>query len=106
MKRIFTTLLALVTSVSIISQVELAGKISGGLMEASDGNSLENLTIGVYSKADSLIIRSIVSDGIGSIVLDKLPYGSIFLSLSFVGYKKNILDITKEIVCTFPAGQG
>lgn len=103
-KRIFRTVLSLVfVFASIIGFAENeplpenAGKITGTVQDAGTNGTIPYATVALYKKADSALVTGTVTDENGKFSIDKVPNGSYYLTIHFIGYNKKIIkDISLE----------
>jgi hypothetical protein len=64
------------------------GQISGYIKNASLGQPLKNVSVTVYSAADSSMVAGTITNGDGSFVLCMLAPGSYILEISYPGFIK------------------
>jgi 5-hydroxyisourate hydrolase-like protein (transthyretin family) len=64
------------------------GQISGYIRNASLGQPLKNVSVTVYSAADSLMVAGTITNGDGSFVISMLTSGSYILEISYPGFIK------------------
>ncbi len=65
------------------------GVITGKVQDMATNAFIEYATVGVFSHRDSSLITGTITDPNGSFILNELPYGMIYVELSFIGYKKS-----------------
>lgn len=94
MKTIKITLL--ISSFLLLSQVyasvEDKWKITGKVIEETTGTELPYVSIALNNMADSSLITGTISHEDGGFVLEKINKGNYYLTISFMGYKTQIVD--------------
>lgn len=62
------------------------GIISGRIVDEATDGPLEYVSVKLFSVKDSSLVGGIYSDADGKFLLEKVPYGSYFMKIVFVGY--------------------
>ena len=63
------------------------GKISGTIKDSDTKKPVEYTTVSLFKVSDNKLVTGIISDKLGEFVLDNVPPGNYYLSVSFIGYK-------------------
>ena len=63
------------------------GKIIGTVKDFSTKKPLEYTTVSLYKVQDNTLVTGMISDKMGEFVLENIPMGRYYLSVSFIGYK-------------------
>ncbi|MFW5657202.1 MAG: TonB-dependent receptor domain-containing protein, partial [Bacteroidota bacterium] len=63
------------------------GMLSGFIADTAADQSLEYVTISLYSQRDSSLVTGTITDIEGKFIIEQIPYGRFFLEASFIGYK-------------------
>lgn len=66
------------------------GTITGRIIEASSNKPMEFVSISLYTHADSVFKTGTISNQKGEFKLDKIAFGSYYLSISFMGFDKTL----------------
>ncbi|NJK94282.1 MAG: hypothetical protein HC905_04475 [Bacteroidales bacterium] len=67
------------------------GKVSGKIIDGSTNQPVEYASIAIYRERDSTLVTGVVTDATGNFVLENLPYGKFYATVTFIGYKKSKL---------------
>lgn len=67
-------------------------KISGIIKDGSNNETIPYASVAIYSSKDSTLMTGTLSKDDGSFIVDKLPYGKFYAVITFVGYKKHIVN--------------
>jgi outer membrane receptor protein involved in Fe transport len=70
----------------------IVGKISGTLVDSVTKQSVPYVPVSVYRSGGKSLITGVVADDKGNFKLDGLHPGSYRLEISFMGYRKKIID--------------
>lgn len=83
-------LLLFLTDASGAMKIEFGskGQISGYILNASSGQPLKNVSVAIYSAADSSMVAGTITNSDGSFVLCMLAPGSYILEISYPGFIK------------------
>ena len=81
----FTFLLLLI---SLISQAQTGGKLSGRVID-NQGSGLSSATIAILKSIDSSTITTVISNKSGNYIVAQLPAGKYLLKVSAIGYRVN-----------------
>ena len=65
--------------------------ITGKVKDQVSGNFVEYTSVAVFNQKDSSLVGGSISLPDGSFVVNNLPYGSLYIEASYVGYKKTRL---------------
>lgn len=76
----------------VYAAVEDKWKITGKIIEETTGTELPYVTIALNNLADSSLITGTISNEDGGFVLEKIKKGDYYLTISFMGYKTQIVD--------------
>lgn len=68
------------------------GKITGTVKDNASKKGMEYTTVSLFKKADSTLVTGIISDKTGDFVLENVPPGTYYLTVSFIGYKTFVKD--------------
>lgn len=71
------------------------GQLSGTIKDQKSLQAIEFASIAVYNLADSSLVNGAITDVEGKFVVDKMPQGSFFAVISFLGYKSQIINEIK-----------
>lgn len=63
------------------------GKISGTVKDNASKKAMEYTTVSLFKQADSTLVTGIITDKMGEFVLENVPPGNYYLTVSFIGYK-------------------
>ena len=85
--RHYTLLLLLCLSVSAFANDAFSGTISGTVNNAATETPLEYATVALYSSGDSSLVTGSITNAAGVFTLDKVPAGSFYIKVEFVGSK-------------------
>lgn len=66
--------------------------ISGVVIDEANKLPVEYANIVLYSSKDSSVVSGIIADNKGNFKLEKLSFGRFYAEVSFIGYKKKILQ--------------
>lgn len=91
---LFSILLVLILNVQVSSQNALALK---GKVVNVKGNPVSFASVALYSVADSLMCKRVMSDDNGGFVISGLKNGNYYLQVFFVGFKKVKIDSIRII---------
>jgi outer membrane receptor protein involved in Fe transport len=72
-------------------------KITGSIVDASNGQVVPYTSVAIYRAKDSTLITGVMSTFDGNFTISALPYGKFYLLTSFIGYKKQVV---KNILLT------
>ena len=67
--------------------VDIQGNVSGTVYDKDSTSTLPSVSIGLYTKRDSVLVKSTMSDMNGKFSLDVKKSGAYYLELKFIGYK-------------------
>ncbi len=77
------------------SKNKLYGKISGKVVDSDSSKALAASSCVLFRLSDSTLIQGVISDNEGKFEFEKVPFGSYFIKITYVGYKnKNINEIS------------
>ena len=68
------------------------GKITGTILDGSSNQTIPYASVAIYHSKDSTLVSGVLSKDDGSFVLEKLPYGKYYIVVTFVGYKKHLVN--------------
>lgn len=68
------------------------GQLSGTIKDQKSLQAIEFASIAVYNLADSSLVNGAITDVEGKFVVDKIPQGSFYAVISFLGYKSQIIN--------------
>ena len=91
----FLSLLLFLNSFALVSLAQQPG-IKGILKNAADKSPVAGATVVIFLENDSLkkVVKSTLTDSIGSFELTSIDSGSYFIEISSVGYQKlNVMAI-------------
>lgn len=71
------------------------GQLSGTIKDQKSLQAIEFASIAVYNLADSSLVNGAITDVKGKFVVDKIPQGSFYAVISFLGYKSQIINEIK-----------
>jgi outer membrane receptor protein involved in Fe transport len=74
------------------NKVISGGKISGKVIDSKTKAPIEYSNVILYKADNSTMINGTISTNGGSFMLDKIPEGSYFLKISFMGYGSKTID--------------
>ena len=63
------------------------GKISGTVKDNGSKKAMEYTTVSLFKTADSTLVTGIITDKTGEFLLENVPAGNYYLTVSFIGYK-------------------
>ena len=69
-----------------------SGIITGTVVDSTTNNPLENATVTVVRKTDSVLVNGALTGSDGKFRVNKIPYGSYLLKFNFIGYEERILS--------------
>ncbi len=92
-KAIFLICLFLTQSVSLFSQNNQDGKVSGTIIDQETKEGIAFANIMLYSATDSVMVAATVTNEKGRFSISKIPYDQYLLKISCVGYQKKSLKI-------------
>ena len=69
-----------------------SGTIYGNVI--SDGEALSYASVSLFKMRDSSLVNGIISDEKGRFELKEVPYGNYYLSISFIGFEKKVIELT------------
>ncbi len=84
MKNLTVFLIVLILPLHIYAQE--TGRISGRVSDQKDNSPLSEAVVKITKTGDSAVISGTVTGKKGEFTLDKIPYGSYRLSVSYIGY--------------------
>jgi len=99
MRKLNLIFILLFIAVTLWGQNKGAGKITGIVLESSNGNPVEYASIQLLKISDLSIVNVTISDNKGNFSLDNLAIGEYSLAVSFMGFEKLQLpkiSLTKE----------
>ncbi len=99
MQKLNLIIILLFLSVNLWGQNKGTGKITGIIVESSNGNPVEYASIQLLKTVDLLIVDGTISDNKGNFSLTNLAIGEYSLVVSFMGFEKLQLpkiSLTKE----------
>lgn len=67
-------------------------KITGKIIDASSNQPVEYASIAIFREKDSTLVTGVVSDPSGNFVLENLPYGRFYATITFIGYNKSMVN--------------
>lgn len=107
MQRVILALLIVVTvfQTSTASAQDSGCGVTGKITNAS-GNRLEFVTITIRTTADSIPLRTVLSDSTGSFSLNNIPSGNYILSATLIGYVKLSQPFAIGAPCVQPLDLG
>lgn len=68
------------------------GKITGQIFDKKTNKPLEYANIALFKVSDSSLVTGGIADSTGHFALEDLRFGKFFLTVDFIGYKKETLD--------------
>ena len=68
------------------------GKISGKIVDATSSEPVEYASIAIYRAKDSTLVTGGVTNPAGSFVIESVPFGRFYAKVTFLGYKKKLID--------------
>ena len=69
-------------------------KVTGIIVDGITGQPVQYASVAIYRVKDSTLLTGAMSNADGSFAIEELPYGKFYLSITFLGYKKqNVNDI-------------
>lgn len=86
-------LLLLITS-NIFAN-EIKWQITGRVVEKSTNETIPYASIAVYNLNDNTVVTGTMTDMNGNFTIKKLNEGKYYLEVSFMGYKKHRVDLSK-----------
>ena len=63
------------------------GILTGEIIDSTSNTPIEYVQIKMYSQKDSVIVTGIYSDSNGRFNLDKIPFDSYYIKITFIGYQ-------------------
>jgi len=100
MKFIPFILLILFSSITtaLFSQLKTTGSVKGKLVDSTSQQVFRNATISVLSTKDSSVTSYGIAKEDGSFLIERIPFGQYFLTVSFLGFADTIktFSLTKE----------
>ena len=75
-----------------ISAPAKTGQIEGNVNEAFTNIPMEYANIILYNSTDSVMQNGTITDTAGYFMLDKIPFGTYYLEIYFIGYEKQIIQ--------------
>ncbi|MFZ1279859.1 MAG: carboxypeptidase-like regulatory domain-containing protein, partial [Ignavibacteriaceae bacterium] len=78
-------------------QFPAIGKITGSVIDSVTNKPIEYATISVIGYSDNQPVTGCVSDILGKFVVEKVPFGSYKVKITFIGYSTVTLDSIKII---------
>ena len=67
------------------------GQLSGIIKEKSSQGPIEFASVAIHSSTDSMLVNGAITDAEGRFLVDKLPQGSFYAVVSFLGFKTQII---------------
>ncbi len=98
MKKYFIVLIVLALVVSNIygqSAVPGNGKVTGKVVDATNDSPIEYATVMLFSKQNSKMVTGFASNKKGEFQLKDIPNGEYYMTVTFVGYKKKVVNDIK-----------
>lgn len=74
------------------SQFQLAGKVSGTVVDGQSNQPIEYANIVIYRWKDSTVANGTVTNAEGKFTVDKLMNGRYFMKVSYIGYATKRFD--------------
>lgn len=74
------------------NQTGYEGKVDGNIVDKTNGESLEYVTVVLYSLPDSSLISGAISDEHGAFKITGIPNGTYYMKASFIGFKPKIIS--------------
>lgn len=87
MKGILVVLLILLAKLTLAQ----SGAIVGKVVDNIELTPLEYATVALKSSKDSLLVTGTITNTDGEFILEKIPFGSYFLVIDFIGFESNII---------------
>ena len=85
--KLFMLLFGFILTVNVFAQNKVIYEINGTLIEKNSRKPIEYATVSVYKTKDSSLVTGAISNDKGYFMIDKLPHGKYYLSVSALGYK-------------------
>lgn len=93
MKKLFLSLLLLMSLMAIQAQTKPVGNIKGKVLDGQNKLPLPSATITILNKIDSAAAGFAVADKTGAFEIKNVPAGNYILGISFTGYQEFIRNI-------------
>jgi outer membrane receptor protein involved in Fe transport len=68
------------------------GKLSGEIFDKITSKPIEYSNVVIYNSKDSSLINGTITNPSGEFSFDKLPFGRMYVKISYIGYKTIIID--------------
>ncbi len=99
MRKLCFVVLLLLETLFLIGQTKNTGKITGTVVEKSNGFAIEYANIQLFLLTEKTLVEGTISDSKGNFSIRNVPAGNYRLAVSFIGYETTELseiNITKE----------
>lgn len=80
-------LLTLLLTFSLLGFSFAQGQISGSVKDKTVQQAIEFASVAAYSSVDSVLVNGSITNPEGNFLIEKLPPGSYYLIVSFLGYR-------------------
>jgi outer membrane receptor protein involved in Fe transport len=84
----FVLSLLILISLRVAAQPTGDGLISGKVQDETTAQPIEYVSVKLFSLRDSSLVSGIYTDAEGKFILEKIPFGTYFLKIVFVGYNQ------------------
>lgn len=81
--RLLALMALMISSVAVMAQ----GRLTGKVVDQKSGEALAYAQVSVHKLKDTALINGAVTQDNGSFVIEKIPYGSYLVKVSFMGYQ-------------------
>ena len=66
------------------------GEISGRVIDSVSNQSMEYVTVALFSEKDSSLLTGAITNGVGEFLIKEIPFGNYYVRFSFIGYRNTI----------------
>ena len=74
------------------NEADKEGKVKGAVIEQASDVVVEYATVALYSSETNDLITGTITDHTGNFKIDKVPFGTYFLKISFIGYYDKTIE--------------
>jgi len=95
-KGLFLIIIALSFVNGLFASNPIKGKICGTVQDSITEKVIPYATIRLFNIIDSTLIKGCITDNDGNFCLTDIDYGSYYLVVNFIGYKRENIDISLQ----------